>query len=234
MLIAITGLHGSGKSYFANNIPIKFGFKVFNKKQIIEYICKKETNREDWDVWYRQEYRKDPYTITAKILSCLKLDEDIILDAVHSLEEWKIIQSIVENAALVVVTTPEYIRMQRREKDDDIKDIQRIKYWHTNSEDSVECLLTKVSWSFNGGASMRTNEISFKELTDYLRDLEQEKQKNINISKDETLGMLMQENEKLDLKLIQAQDLLSEYAKFEEKTDKLQEIEVIDEKQFSK
>ena len=24
MLVALTGLHGAGKSYFANNIPIKF------------------------------------------------------------------------------------------------------------------------------------------------------------------------------------------------------------------
>lgn len=42
MLIAMTGLHGAGKSYFASNIPAKYGFKVYNKKEIIKFLCKKK------------------------------------------------------------------------------------------------------------------------------------------------------------------------------------------------
>ena len=47
MLIALTGLHASGKSYFANNIPVKYGFKVYNKKEVVKYICMEETGRKD-------------------------------------------------------------------------------------------------------------------------------------------------------------------------------------------
>lgn len=32
MLIALTGLHGAGKSYFANNIIAKYGFNICSKK----------------------------------------------------------------------------------------------------------------------------------------------------------------------------------------------------------
>lgn len=165
MLIALTGLHASGKSYFANNIPVKFGFKVYNKKEIVKYICKEKTGREDWNEWYREEFNKNAYNVTNLILSYINLDENIILDAVHSDLEWRIISSIVPNAELIGIITPDFIRQQRREEGDLEKDEKRIKYWHNGGG----CLLTNLSWTINGGASLKINEEMFKEFLQYVQ-----------------------------------------------------------------
>lgn len=168
MLIALTGLHASGKSYFANNIPHKFGFKVYDKKNIVEQICKEETYYTDYWSWYQQEYNKDPYTMTYKILSKLPLEENVILDAVHSYKEWKIIESIVHDSMIVVITTPEDIRKNRWDNGDKEKDLKRIKYWHSDYKGEKGCLLTQVSWSFNGAASLETNEACFIDLLKFI------------------------------------------------------------------
>ena len=104
MLIALTGLHGAGKTYFASNVPIKFGFKVYNKKEIIQYICKEKTGRSDWRQWYKEQFNKDAYKITEMILSYIDLNNNNILDSVHSDLEWQIISSIVPNSEIVGYT----------------------------------------------------------------------------------------------------------------------------------
>lgn len=164
MFIAITGLHASGKSYFIHNIPEVYGFEVYDKKDIVKKLCRKETERNDYWEWYKEEYNKNPYDTTYKILSELPFDKNIILDAVHSYKEWKIIKSINKEAIIVLVTTPEMIRATRWEEGDKEKDKIRIEYWHSDYEGESGCLLTEVSWSFNGAASLETNIASFEEL----------------------------------------------------------------------
>ena len=164
MLIAMTGLHASGKSYFAKNVPPKFGFKVIDKKDIVKELCMEETNEKDYWKWYKTEYNNDPVLMTSKIISKIPLDENIVLDAVHSFKEWKIINSIVPDSIIVVVTTPEIVRSNRWNEGDKEKDIERIKYWHSDYNGEQGCLLTQVSWSFNGAASIETNEMNFEEL----------------------------------------------------------------------
>ena len=109
-------------------------------------------------------FNKNPYDITYKILSELPFDKNIMLDAVHSYKEWKIIKSINKEAIIVLVTTPEMIRATRWEEGDKEKDKMRIKYWHSDYEGESGCLLTEVSWSFNGAASLETNIANFEEL----------------------------------------------------------------------
>ena len=121
MLIALTGLHASGKSYFANNIPVKYGFKVYNKKEVVKYICKEETGREDWAEWYREEFNKDPYNMTKMILEYINLDlvnfinENIndksIINQIcnyfenknHNPEELKEFDNILKNGSLIQI-----------------------------------------------------------------------------------------------------------------------------------
>lgn len=179
MLIAITGLHSSGKSYFANSIPPKFGFRVYDKKNIVKNICEEETSIENYWSWYQNEYNKDPYKMTCKIIAKLPLEENIILDAVHSYKEWKIIESIVPDAMIIVVTTPEIVRASRWEPKDKEKDIERIKYWHSDYNGKHGCLLTQVSWSFNGAASLETNEVCFRELLKYIEQIKTEEDYDI-------------------------------------------------------
>lgn len=212
MLIALTGLHAAGKSYFANNIPVKFGFNVYNKKEIVKYICKEKTGREDWNVWYREEFNKNAYNITNLILSYINLDENIILDAVHSDLEWGIISSIVPNAELIGIITPDFIRQQRREDGDLEKDKNRIKYWHNGGG----CLLTNLSWTINGGASLQINEEMFKEFLQYVHKKQlaiQGKDVVFSEDKNKKLGELIKENDMLGKKIEQAENLLSEYEK---------------------
>ena len=165
MLIALTGLHGAGKSYFAGKIPAKYGFSIYNKKDIIKFICKKQTGRDDWGDWYREEFNRDPYKITEDILSCVDCESNAVLDAVHSDLEWKIILDIIPDAYLIGIVTPDFIRAQRREEGDVEKDKQRILYWHNGGG----CLLTNLEWTINGGASLELNERSFKEFLEYVR-----------------------------------------------------------------
>ena len=165
MLIALTGLHGAGKSYFACNIPVKYGFNIYNKKDIIKSICKKQTGRDDWGDWYREEFNRDPHKITANILSCVDYESNAVLDAVHSDLEWKIILDSIPDAYLIGIVTPDFIRAQRREEGDVEKDKQRIVYWHNGGG----CLMTNLEWTINGGASLDLNELSFKEFLEYVR-----------------------------------------------------------------
>ena len=212
MLIALTGLHASGKSYFANNIPVKFGFKVYNKKEIVKYICKEKTGREDWNEWYREEFNKNAYNVTNLILSYINLDENIILDAVHSDLEWRIISSIVPNAELIGIITPDFIRQQRREEGDLEKDEKRIKYWHNGGG----CLLTNLSWTSNGGASLKINEEMFKEFLQYVQKKQlaiQGKHVIFSDDKNEKLVELIKKNDMLGKKIEQAENLLNECKK---------------------
>lgn len=143
MFIALTGLHSAGKSYLANSIMSKYGFHIYSKKDVVRFICKERTEREDWAEWYREEFNKDPYNMTKLILSYLDLKKDIILDAVHSDLEWGIIKNEIPNAEIIGIITPEYIRKTRHEEGDVEKDKLRIGYWHNGGG----CLMTELSWT---------------------------------------------------------------------------------------
>lgn len=204
MFIGMTGLHGSGKSYFAHNVAEKYGFSVYYKNDVIAEIYK---DNEDWIDLYRREYQKDPYNITMNILSRLPLDKDIILDAVHNNDEWEIIKSVIPEAMLILVTAPKEIRINRWKKDCE-GDEKRIKYWHKiKKENSVDCLLTKVSWSFNGNSSIENNQRNFEEFLEYA------KQKEDNTTT--KLERLVQENMMINDKLKRARELLEDYKKMQ-------------------
>lgn len=208
MLIAITGLHGSGKSYFSHCIPPKYGFEVFYKNDIIAEIFNNKTN---WIEQYREAYKNNPESLIKEILSHLPLEKNVILDAVHSYEEWKIIKSLETSARLILVTTPREVRISRR-KENENKDVKRIQYWHSIEKDSVNCLLTQVSWSFNGGASLENNEKNFVEFLNFLNKQEKNVysvENNEENVLNEELKKLIQEKVKLEKQIEEAKQLLN-------------------------
>lgn len=224
MLIALTGLHAAGKTYFSSNIPPKYGFFVYSKKDIIKLLCKESTGRDDWQQWYREEFNRNAYQVTSKILSYLNLQDKIILDAIHSDLEWKIIKSIVKDAELVQITTPEFIRKQRREEGDEEKDKKRMGYWHNGGG----CLISEVSWTFNGGASLELNEKMFQEFLQYTKNKEKAMEgENIQFTdnKTEKLQELIAENEILKNKLVVAEELLAEYETKKKRLNREEEVE---------
>lgn len=175
MIIGITGLHGAGKTYFCNTIPQNFGFRVFSKKQELEKIYKRKTGRDDWQEWYRREYKKNPRKITEFILLGIRKNENVLYDAVHSPVEWNIIKDNFPNAELVEIVTPELIRRQRITPLDLEKDKKRIEYWHSDNN----CLLSQVNWAFNGAGSKELNQQSFKEFLDYIKEKDKMKEEEI-------------------------------------------------------
>lgn len=221
MFIALTGLHSAGKSYFANNIISKYRFEICSKKDLVKYICKEKTGREDWREWYSEEFNKNAANITSVILSYLDLKQNIVLDSVHSDLEWKIIKSIVSEAELIGIVTPEFLRMGRREEGDIEKDKQRIKYWHNGGG----CLMTELSWTFNGGGSLEINEKLFEEFLEYVRKKELVNQgKTIVFSdkKGERLQKLIAEDKELMYKIEEMNKFIKEnkYIKENEKENR--------------
>ena len=162
--------------------------------------------------------------VTSKILSYLNLQDKIILDAIHSDLEWKIIKSIVKDAELVQITTPEFIRKQRREEGDEEKDKKRMGYWHNGGG----CLISEVSWTFNGGASLELNEKMFQEFLQYTKNKEKAMEgENIQFTdnKTEKLQELIAENEILKNKLVVAEELLAEYETKKKRLNREEEVE---------
>lgn len=209
MFIALTGLHAAGKSYIANCIMPKYGYTVYSKKDIISFACKELTGKDNWLEWYRDEFSKNPYNITGIIISYLNLDDNIVLDAVHSDLEWRIIKSLIPNAELISVVTPDYIRSQRREKGDLEKDKKRIEYWHNGGS----CLLSESSWSLNGGASLEINERLFEEFLEFIHNRQLSIQGEVisfSDSRLEKLESLIRTDRTLEDKIEQANELMSE------------------------
>ena len=210
MFVALTGLHSAGKSYLANSIMSKYGFHIYSKKDVVRFICKERTEREDWAEWYREEFNKDPYNMTKLILSYLDLKKDIILDAVHSDLEWGIIKNEIPNAEIIGIITPEYIRKTRHEEGDVEKDKLRIGYWHNGGG----CLMTELSWTLNGGASSETNEKSFEEFLIFLKKKELGLKENdicFSDSKATKLYELIKENDKLNKMIQEANEFIAKY-----------------------
>jgi hypothetical protein len=178
MLLVLTGFHAAGKSFFTHNVAAKQGFIACDKKDVIKKIYNSE-NREiqDYWEWYRVEYNKDPVLMTSKIISELPLDQNVILDSVHSYKEWRIIQSIIPDAVLVLIATPKDTRAERWEEGDPQKDLKRAQYWHSDYNEEKGCLLSEVGWAFNGALPPEVNAICFAELKKYY-GLNQESEHN--------------------------------------------------------
>ena len=105
MIIVLTGLHGSGKSYFANNICKKYGFEIIYKNDLIKEMCKK-MNINSWHEWYIENFNKDFITTTIKILQNLPKDKDIILDSIHSYDEWMVAKKYLKDVYLSLIIAP--------------------------------------------------------------------------------------------------------------------------------
>ncbi len=181
MLLAFTGLHSAGKSYIVNNIPQLYGFKVFDKKAVVRNICKSMTGRNDYMAWYGEEFEKDPVQMTSRILDALPLDEDIVLDAVHSNLEWEIIKELVPGSYLALVVTNKEIREERWElRTDDgsleMADFKRLYYWH-NKKGNSQCLVQYADWAFNGRGDLEFNKKTFEEFLKYAKEKEKVKEK---------------------------------------------------------
>ena len=75
---------------------------------------------------------------------------------------------MMKDVYLALIIAPENIRKTRYEKDDFLKDIKRINYYHNKENNNINCLYACATWAFNGIASDEINEKSFLELLNYI------------------------------------------------------------------
>ena len=138
MIIVLTGLHGSGKSYFANNICKKYGFEIIYKNDLIKEMCKK-MNINSWHNWYIESFNKDFITTTIKILQNLPKDKDIILDSIHSYDEWMVAKKYLKDVYLALIIAPENISYT-------IQQIEEMIYFEEQYYDSFVEIVDEELW----------------------------------------------------------------------------------------
>lgn len=186
MLIGLTGLHRTGKSYFRQSgIAEKYGFVVANKKQlVVELFLTSISNPDEYEAvsfddanfnnsklwkdansWYGSQMKENPIYITEKIVDFAteKYGEDVVLDAVHNNLEWDIIQKHVPSSALLLFATPQEVRETRTGVDTveevDRKNLKRISFW--NSSEELPSLPCFASWCIDGSQPIEKIEENF-------------------------------------------------------------------------
>ena len=136
--IMIIGNNGSGKSYFANNICKKYGFEIIYKNDLIKEMCKK-MNINSWHEWYIESFNKDFITTTIKILQNLPKDKDIILDSIHSYDEWIVAKKYLKDVYLALIIAPENISYT-------IQQIEEMIYFEEQYYDSFVEIVDEELW----------------------------------------------------------------------------------------
>ena len=90
-----------------------------------------------------------------RILDLIVVNQEtnLIIDSVHNLVEWNVIRAHFPDCILAFVVAPTHVRKERNEPEDTSLDLQRVRFWHEQSESGSGCLVAEAQWVFNGGAS---------------------------------------------------------------------------------
>ena len=157
ILIALAGLHGSGKSVFATLVKATLGRQTHNKRDLILALSPRGHNQTKWYRALYQDYSS--YQIMATLMGRLDRHAHTILDSVHTVGEWRAIQELWPTSALVAVVAPKTVRDSRNQFEDGNHDnAMRLARWH----DDNGCLMSEVDGCINGAA---TPELQLAELT---------------------------------------------------------------------
>lgn len=155
--IALCGLHGAGKSFLAQKINSLQKWKVIEKRAALKQLHRQHfsdfgTYDPDWDSWYKSIYKKtDSATILNRILSSFALndtDQFIIIDSVHTIDEWSVLQERDPRSKLLLVCAPEAVRHSRMDEPPEMDD-RRAHYWHRDTS----CLMRYVDWAITSTVS---------------------------------------------------------------------------------
>ena len=165
MMLVLTGLHGSGKSYLSSLISAKFGWEVCVKRELLRLLHAQDGKDKDWVAWYRELYADvGPYEVTKRLMALVPSGNRLILDSVHNHTEWKAISEARKDSILATVIAPRRVRVARNGPEDPGLDTRRIGFWH-DSEDHQACLASECEWSFNGAAAPKLIYSEFEAFT---------------------------------------------------------------------
>lgn len=167
-IIALAGLHGAGKSHFAQALHARSGWPRFAKLEVLRRLYvggwEHDPDAETWEGWYAHLYpRIGGDAVIRRVLAEMGEHPVCVLDAIHSTEEWSVILNTHPGSILVNVCAPRAIRRQRREEPER-QDRSRIDFWHQGGD----CLQGYVDWAIPGMLSGELLERICDELIYYV------------------------------------------------------------------
>lgn len=171
MIIGLVGFHSSGKSHLCQYMEKKFGWKWILKRVLLKNWADMGENEPAWTNWYRNLYRTSGgYEIMHHLLRRMGYTRNphnvILIDAVHTPDEWRAIKEVDNDSILAGVFLPRELRLERSSPEDLTLDERRERYWH-NKEDGL-CILSQIEWSFCGAASQDLQALEAKALFEHL------------------------------------------------------------------
>jgi len=170
MIVGLVGYHSSGKSYLSEFVVKNYGWRHILKRELLREWSTMGGNEQAFIDWYRDLYhRMGSYEIMLHLLRLIKYSRDskevILLDAIHTPDEWKAVTEIEPDSILASVILPKSLRLARSTPEDMELDIKRERFWHNGNA----CLLSQVEWSFNGMANEELRTFEMSTLFEYLK-----------------------------------------------------------------
>ena len=171
MIIGFAGFHSSGKSHLCQYMEKRFGWKWLLKRALLKEWSDIGENEPAWTDWYRNLYRTmGGYEIMHHLLRRIEYDRNpnnvILLDAIHTPDEWRAIKEVDSESTLAGVFIPKELRLKRSSPEDLTLDDRRARNWH--DKEDYHCLLSQIEWSFCGIASQELQALEAKALFEYL------------------------------------------------------------------
>ncbi len=171
MIIGFVGFHSSGKTDLCQYLEKKFGWRWFSKRLFLREWSGMEENESAWTEWYRNLYRtlggyEIMHHLLKRVMYSPRSDNVVLIDAVHTPEEWRAIKEVDPNSLLVTVYAPKESRRQRSSPEDFVLDLKRERHWH--SEIDGQCLLSQVEWAFCGIATPELRALEAEALFNHL------------------------------------------------------------------
>lgn len=170
MIIGLVGYHSSGKSFLSEFVVKTYGWRYVVKRELLRQWSAMGGNEQAFTGWYRDLYhRMGSYEIMLHILQLVKYSRDsgevVLLDAIHTPDEWKAVTEVEPESMLASVILPKSLRLVRSSPEDMALDIKRERFWHNENT----CLLSQVEWSFNGMANEDLRALEMSTLFKYLK-----------------------------------------------------------------
>ncbi len=171
MIIGFTGFHSSGKSDLCKYLELKYGWRWVIKRDLLKDWSGMGDDESAWIRWYRNLYRTSGgYKVMHHLIKRMGYSRGsnavILMDSVHTPDEWRAITEVDPNSLLVCVYIPKELRLERSTPEDLSLDIRRERHWHSEAGD--ECLLSHVEWAFCGIASHELRSLEAEALFGHL------------------------------------------------------------------
>lgn len=156
LTLALTGLHGCGKSSVRSLLQSEHGFRVLDKRAELLKIHEQENTQQPYLDWYRTLYAVQGGAVVMEMVwsrfvqrqGTTAEDLRVVVDSIHNVDEWSCLRKLEPAARLVYVVTSAHLRAARTSTTHLRLDHNRIQYSHRfANHDGLECLFAKADES---------------------------------------------------------------------------------------